>query len=275
MSAGFDWDPLTSPPPEEIKLSKAPLVSVVAQIRFPPIAAIERADSFAPFQERLRKRYFFLREEESAVFVVGPGGVQPPEPRKIWRLCENPDGTTGWNVALTRDFLAVDTRSYSSRKDFLQRLEEGLQAVKEIFDPSTILRMGVRYIDQVLLTEFEEAERLLRKEMLGVGPTRAGGHVSQAVSDVLFAAAEGSLRARWGFMAPKTTFDPIMIKAVDQKSFVLDLDAFVEEQSDFGDVADVIHRSRKLAERIYCFFRWAVTDEFLRQFRGDQNADHA
>ena len=50
-------DPFTDPPPVEVPLVNAPLVRVIAQLRFPLVAAIEQRDFIAPFQEAIRSSY--------------------------------------------------------------------------------------------------------------------------------------------------------------------------------------------------------------------------
>ncbi len=46
-------DPLVAAPPAEVPLDDAPLVRVIAQIRFPEILAVEQRDAVAPFQAAL------------------------------------------------------------------------------------------------------------------------------------------------------------------------------------------------------------------------------
>ncbi len=49
--------------PDEVPLPNAPLARVLAQIRFPPILSIRKADSVADFQEALRTEYPNLRRD--------------------------------------------------------------------------------------------------------------------------------------------------------------------------------------------------------------------
>jgi hypothetical protein len=46
--------PLTGPPPAEVPLTDPPLVRVIAQVRFPLIASVEKREFIAPFQEAFR-----------------------------------------------------------------------------------------------------------------------------------------------------------------------------------------------------------------------------
>src|SRR5580658_5911796 len=62
-------DPLVAPPPQEVPLAHAPLVRVIAQVRFPLVVAVEQRDFIAPFQETIRARYPVLRQEQTQGFV--------------------------------------------------------------------------------------------------------------------------------------------------------------------------------------------------------------
>ena len=53
MSAAVD--PLVAPLPAEVPLNHAPLVRVIAQLRFPEILSVEQRDFVAPFQEAIRQ----------------------------------------------------------------------------------------------------------------------------------------------------------------------------------------------------------------------------
>ncbi|MGD8207441.1 MAG: TIGR04255 family protein, partial [Thiohalocapsa sp.] len=61
--------PLTGPPPAEVPLSDAPLVRVIAQVRFPLVASVEKGDFIAPFQEAIRAEYPVLRPEQNRSVV--------------------------------------------------------------------------------------------------------------------------------------------------------------------------------------------------------------
>ncbi len=74
---------------------------------------------------------------------------------------------------------------------------------------------------------------------------------------------ESALRTRWGFLGPRTTLDPA-IAPVDSPSWVLDIDASHGER-DF-DPAALIDQVQLFTDRIYRYFRWAVTDEFLNVY---------
>ena len=99
-------NPLTSPAPPEIPLPGAPLVRVIAQVRFPLVASVESQEFIAPFQEAIRKEYPVLRQERAQSIFVGPKGATPLAESKVWRFS---DSTRGWRATLAPDFVALES----------------------------------------------------------------------------------------------------------------------------------------------------------------------
>ncbi len=94
-------------------------------------------------------------------------------------------------------------------------------------------------------------------------------HAQHAVVESVFVLPDGAaqLKACWGFVPANGTVDPAAVDVIDEPSWLLDLDAFVASTHTF-EVDAVMSQVKGLAERIYSFFRWAVTDEFLRRYGG-------
>lgn len=259
--------PLEGGPPLEVPLANAPLVRVIAQVRFPLIASIEKRDFIGSFQEAIRGTYPILRTEQTRSVVFGPEGMVEARTGTIWRFGSS-EGS--WRVALAPDFVALETGTYTSRDDFLRRFRDVLQALADHVKPQVTDRLGVRYIDQVAGEHFADLRDLVRAEVAGVWSTPLADHAKQSITENIFTLPDGSgdLKARWGVVPAEATVDPAAIEPVDTPSWVLDLDAFVVRQQAF-DVDDLIERTTAFAERIYSFFRWTVTAEFLRRYGGD------
>ncbi len=249
---------------EEVHLDHAPLALVVAQVRFPTITSIAEEQSFiAPFQERLRADYPVLRHEFQTQLILGPEGPMQQNTGRLWRF--NQHGGP-WSVALASDFVALSTSQYTSRRDFLDRLRRVLKAFEEWLQPAICDRLGVRYVDRVhdprLLTKLDE---LLRPEILGVCAVQTGDDavtLKHSLADSTFTFADDSeLHGRWGLLPAQTTFDPA-IEPSAAPSWVLDIDVYTTSSKDFSGDA-LADRAYVFAERVYRFFRWAVTDAFL------------
>jgi uncharacterized protein (TIGR04255 family) len=259
-------NPLIASPPEEVPLKAAPIVRVIAQVRFPPILSIKESSFVASFQEAIRDKFPILRPEQSHGFILGTQGFEPAEPSIIWRFMDI-DGN--WRVSLTSDFVSLETTNYLSRSDFLERLEGILIAVNTHIKPQVIERLGLRYIDQIKGEDLTQLSNLVRPEISGVLATEFDGNVLQSINESLFKIPEenSQMLARWGRLPPNVTIDPSAIEPIAEPSWILDTDIFRQESQMFN-VGLILQETRQFAERIYTFFRWAVTDEFLERFGG-------
>ena len=259
-------DPLTGPIPPEIPLEKAPLVRVICQIRYPMVASVENRGFIGPFQEAIRNDYPTLRPEDSRSVVIGPKGAVSAQSNSSWRFS---DSTKTWRVTLAPDFLALETTGYMSREDFLNRLRAVLTPLGEHVKPGTIDRLGIRYIDRIVGENLQTLPELVRPEVSGIMATSLAEHTQQSIAQSLFHLPDGKsqLHARWGRIPANSTVDPSAVKPVDEPSWILDIDAFVAHNSPF-EVDSVLSQTRTLAQRVYSFFRWVVTDEFHLRYGG-------
>lgn len=258
--------PLTGPPPAEVPLTDAPLVRVIAQARFPLVASVEQRDFVAPFQEAIRAEYPVLRPEQSRSVVFGQTGMMDARSNTAWRFN---DRTSTWRVTLAPDFVALETRRYTSRDDFLDRLRRVLEALVDHINPQVIDRLGVRYIDRLEGENLKDLPRLVSPEVCGVLSTTLAPYALQSISEAMFELPNdaGQVMTRWGLVPARGTVDPAAVDPIDEPSWLLDIDAFQNNTQDF-DVEAALQQARGFAERIYSVFRWAVTDEFLRRYGG-------
>jgi len=260
-----DVDPLVAPLPAEVPLKDAPLVRVIAQLRFPEILSVEQRDFVAPFQEAIRSVYPVLRQEQTQGIMFGPAGLAPAKPQIAWRFGDT-DGH--WRVSLAPDFLALETTKYVSRADFFGRLTAVAQALDEHIGPAQVDRLGVRYIDRITGAAVDEIAKLVRPEVRGITGTIAAAHASHALSESMFEVEGARVLARWGFLPRGATVDPAAIEPANEKSWLLDLDMFSATPMPFV-VNRVVEQAQRYAERIYTIFRWAVTDDFLARYGGN------
>lgn len=262
--------PLTGPPPPEVPLIDPPLVRVIAQVRFPLVASLEKREFIASFQEAIRESYPVLRPEEERSVVLGSQGVLETRSNSLWRFHE---ARGAWRVTLGPDFLALETTKYTSREDFIERLRLVLEALEEHVDPQVLDRLGVRYIDRVSGENLIALPQLVRPEVAGILGSPLSALAQHAISENVFIlpGSMGQVTARWGLLAPRSTIDPAALDAIEEPSWILDTDAFqsFEAGSRQLDVDSVVEQARGFAERIYSIFRWAVTNEFLRRYGGE------
>jgi uncharacterized protein (TIGR04255 family) len=261
--------PLQGPSPDEVPLPDAPLVSVIAQVRFPTLLGVRNPDRVAPFQEAIRSQYPHLERQEIPAIVVVAGGAPNPMSEAVatvhWRFADEAAGFK-WRVSLSQDFVALETRAYESRQDFMERLETILQTLGETLAPTHMMRFGMRYIDQIKGEPLARIDTLLRREVLGVVPC-AGPDARQVITEFAAPAEPGELLARWGRLPVNMTVDPNVLPPVQEDSWLIDLDVSHTGQVAF-EAKGIVETARSAAERVYAVFRWMVTEEFLKAYGG-------
>lgn len=259
-------NPLSAPTPAEVPLPDAPLVRVIAQVRFPPILALEERTFAASFQDATRTVYPLVRQEQIQNLMLNSSGVTPVQRQSAWRFSDVDDE---WRVSVGTGFIAIETTCYKSRDDFIERLRFVLDTFSEHVKPVFMQRLGVRYIDRVTGDALAKIGNLVQPEVLGIMGTRNPEHVQHSFTETLFTlpGLKEQLLARWAWLPAGATLDRNAIEPVDEPSWLLDLDLFSNERQEF--MSEVITAAvRRYAERIYTMFRWVVTDEFLREYGG-------
>lgn len=259
--------PFGDEPVQEVHLPRAPLVRALSQIRFPTILSLLSEDGVAPVQEALKAEYPVLRQEHTMGVLITPDGVTTQDQKDtVWRFQSR---AGDWQVSLGSTFVALDTAAYESREDFCQRLDRVVEVVARIAEPPIAERIGIRYFDR--LNDPEQLSRLgdlVRPEILGgmAIPLSGDAAIIQTLCESLFAFPGGQLVARWGLLPPGAVVDPT-VPAVGEPSWVLDLDVFGAGRFDFHP-STVGAMTRRFADHAYRFFRWAVTEELLREAGG-------
>jgi uncharacterized protein (TIGR04255 family) len=260
--------PFAGAPPVEVPLGSAPLVKVLAQMRFPVNAKIDTTEGVIGFQGVLGDRYPVMRQEQQIAIALTPGVDTPTPMSPLWRLSEV-DGA--WTVVLARDFVAIETNSYTSRADFLTRWAEALEALSAAhLAPAVMDRMGVRYINRIADDEaLADLPHLVCPEVLGVSGVNlpAGSSLTAAVSQVHLVIDRFEMLANWGLLPPSAVLLP-GLEGVTTRSWVLDIDVYLQEHALFS-TERALSDATTAAERAYELFRWAVTDEFLRRHGGE------
>ena len=257
---------------DEVPLERAPLVRVLAQVRFPRLAALSVGDERANQIVRdLQGDYPVLQVSSELVTTLTPQGMaQQTGPGRTWQL---QDGDQKWQVTFAPDFVSLQTSVYVSRGDFVNRLNGVISSFTEAVRPPKTERIGVRYINRLADPYLADLPQLIRPEMLGglaVPASEYGVTVARSLSDAQYnfppiqTGVTDSLQVRWGQLPPGVIIDPSLPPA-DTPTWVLDLDSFRMGQEEWSS-ATISTSVLDLAERAYRFFRWVVKDEFLERF---------
>lgn len=257
------YNPFIDAPPAEVPLKDPPLVAVVAQIRFPRRLSITNPSSsfVSEFQELIRGTYRQVEEVKIMNIKVSGAGVDPElKPESLWRFF---DKENKWRVSLSPEFISLDTTSYSSRTDFVERLMVLVDALEQALKPDQALRIGIRYLNRLSEDKNQNLKKIIKPEALGT--TQLNAFESSKIylmNDAAFKTKEGEGKMRWGYLPADATHEPELMSPVNYAAWVCDIDSTNEEILDFNSkkLRPVVS---DLAGRAYAMFRSLVTDDFL------------
>jgi uncharacterized protein (TIGR04255 family) len=211
--------------------------------------------------------YPIYSEQKEMQVVLTSGGASQQASGTVFQFSSIDDN---WRVALSESFLTLDARKYTSKSDFCARFTKILQSLSEIIEIPYASRVGFRYVNRVDdPNEYKRIGDLVNPHVMGGGsvPLANNAGLMHSVCESVFAVGGHKLLTRWAHVPPGSTTDPT-IEPSARLSWTLDLDAFTEGQFGF-DPGKLVTLAEELSTISYKFFRWAVTDEFLRAYGGD------
>jgi uncharacterized protein (TIGR04255 family) len=229
---------------------------------------LEDARVLARFQEAISSRYPLSHIVPREMKLhLNPAGVQQQIGSLQWVFADEEDV---WHLTLAQDALTLETRSYDSFENVLERLKSGLEALKAYLQPTSTRRIGLRYINEI--RDFSRPwSDMIRPELLGPlnEPTLART-VQHAVQEVRLQLPDGHfINIRQGLIPSGAAVQPRPGDSVpDVPFYLLDFDAFHEfaqealeplEGTEICNHVDAFHTS------IYRLFRWSVTEAFIER----------
>ncbi|WP_210592214.1 TIGR04255 family protein [Streptomyces sp. GESEQ-35] len=260
--------PFGDEPYDEVDLPRAPLVRVLSQLRFERMSVLDSPSTAGEFTVALSDVYPYSDSSTELNLLVGGGQVaSQPTSQTVWRL-RSADRTR--TVTLTNGAISLETSNYSGRGDFCKELLSIVEVLHRIVKVPSFNRIGVRYTNQITGDLLHRLSDLFRAEILGLSSTSLGNaQLQHAVSQASFILGGGTgLVGQWGQLPENSGFDP-GLPVLPQRSYVLDLDAYLQNDAINPSPTAIQAEALALAERAYRFLRWAVTLDFLREFGGD------
>lgn len=267
MPAGQLSSPFSAEPVEEIRLSAAPLIKVIAQIKFPNLGILRDESVTSTLTSRLSQEYPMLQERRGMNVLLNQGVLtQQQTEQKIWSLRSRDER---WKFTISENFLALETAQYSTRDEFIERLDQAMREVFSVVEPPFFERFGIRYIDRVSDVELinGDLKSMIRNEMVGgLGADLPPEAVlSHSLSDTLFKGEDRSVQVRCGILPSGVTVFDLEIPPMEQISWFLDIDSYMEEKVT-ATPSEIISRLHTLADGAYRMFRWVVNEDFLNHF---------
>jgi uncharacterized protein (TIGR04255 family) len=258
-----------------VVLNNAPLVLALCQVRFSSMLSVTDPASLAAFQRDLQSKYPVAAPVQEVELLVGVGpndlGLRG-EQRRLpqWQFTDQDDN---WKIVLSQDFLSLETRNYVHFDDFLERLQEALDALSRHIQPTIGTRLGLRYINEIRSGDLHNLDwsDVIRPELLGPLTDKGlVGNTSQVVAMqqlLLRYPNDLGINIHHGLVPSGTT---VRLRPKEespkQAFYLLDFDIFREfslPQALEMDSKAICQYVAMYHKMIYRLFRWSVTEKYI------------
>lgn len=234
------------------------LDEVVCQLRFPTILRIDAAPP-VDFQESVRASF--------PLYVAKNAPELPPNvpPEFAQMLPANfPSSSSAfefstedqeWKLSLTKEFIALTTSNYVQWEDFSTRLEAPLESLRQIYEPSFYVRIGLRYqnvINRRALGIEDGWRELIKEHMLGEIATESiGDRVEESLRNVLIRLENGGkVRLRHGLRDNN-----------DEQVYIIDADYYTTQRTEVDNARRTLDGFNAESGNL---FRWCITERLQR-----------
>ena len=212
-----------------MRLRRSPLVLVLSQVRISPVLQMQ---TFVPsIQEHLRKAgYPRFSESLLQEIVLGPTPNSAPamSTRNKWLFSDRDSQSA---VALTTDFIALETVAYDTFDSFVEAMGAVLDIVGDQAKIELSERVGLRYVDLVQPPAGDELNSYLSPGLSGLGhvpgtETKSNRLLVQGTSEL----GQFVFRLTTGTGSPSLPPDlqpsdlPIAVESIDGEYAILDFD---------------------------------------------------
>lgn len=243
----------------DVVFDRAPLISVICQVRFSPILSLLTEAGATGFQTLIRADYPKFNKDLHAEVEVGDDHVRVDRRAPIYRF---QSGDDVWRASLAADFVSLETASYTNFEEFLSRTSHLLDAVQRTLLPSPSVRVGLRKVNELHLAE--SAPMSAWREV--VNPMLLGAlavdwpsiEPAFAYSEVRFDDDDNVLVVRHGMHPERPGI------------YLLDQDYYTERPYDIGAIPDISSLLQHFSEGMTSFFHWALQDDFKKSLQPRQ-----
>jgi uncharacterized protein (TIGR04255 family) len=241
-------------PHPDVVYDHAPLVTVLTQIRFPPILSLLSQAGATGFQAALRRDYpVLLPAERTANVAMSQTAVDVEASAPVWRLTNE---QRDWTVGVAVDMVSLETKSYAGTDDFLERFAHVLKALRATLRPAESIRIGLRKVNAIQAPDSVDTRSLLglvRPEMLGpLSVERFPAPIAGAFSQLVFEDGLNRLIIRYGANKP----------AEDRLEFIIDSDYSTDQPHQVDADDSMLGLLRHFSAGATSFFHWAVEDDY-------------
>jgi uncharacterized protein (TIGR04255 family) len=230
---------------------KTSLREVICQFRFPPILKIGVSEP-ADFQEEIRQRFpiYRLRQETETLGIPEQFKeiILPKLPKSYDFLDESENSL----ITLTRDFLAISTKSYDRFENFIDIVDLALKALNKTYDPNFFTRIGLRYID-VINRDFLNIKEINWNELLD--KCFAGELAGDLSENIAETKSESIYIFEWGALHCQHGLREI---GGEGKCYLIDNDFFKDTRTNYNEIQEILRRFNEYERK---FLRHCITEK--------------
>ena len=134
-----------------------PLVLTVLEIRYPEIAGGLSDEAQRGIKEILHEQLPLMESQSEEQFAMAIGTQVPPSvQRRIFPRFTNRDRTTA--LLVKQDALVLETTVYGGWEEhFRPLIREVINALEAVSRPDGVLRVGLRYIDEIRVPSIDSS----------------------------------------------------------------------------------------------------------------------
>lgn len=231
------------PTVDAFELEGAPLVQVVAQVRFNSQSALSTHAGAIRFQESIVDAYPRLLAEAQATITAAPGNVSSASIPQ-WRLT---DLQARWSCVLGPEHVSIETNAYSTWEVLRGRLVDVLEVLTDVAAPRVRERIGLRYINHISPGQDGTYTGRINPSLLGVTETHGWREqLMVSLSQTVVQEGTAQLAVRYGRGHGATGFP--------ENAFVVDIDCGDETPKKFDTADSLLYFDDLNDSALRCFF---------------------
>jgi len=268
------WSQLTGHNREVLKAP--PLVLALCQVNFATKLRATTDEVAGAFQDKVDARYPLLNPIEMQSFEFSGTAGQSPQARNLpgKTILQFADHASDWVVSLSSDSIALECRSYQHFEEFLDRLQEVLDACIATVRPTVVNRIGLRYINEIRLTSITDVSTVVRSELLGPlsEPIFQVSTKNALQSFELATQSRARINFNHGYFPSGTTIQLRPNESSQSNPFYLiDLDVyqvFAGNDEMAMNSKGLVDRASEFHDTLSRIFWWAITHDFVTKSKG-------
>lgn len=238
------------------------LENVVCQIRFRPILKVE--EKIADFQEVVRTKYPEYSVSAGRQINLFNGNIDVKEEKQfLFKKAGKAD-----TIALVRDFIAFETKSYERRSVFLEDVKLGLQALAGTHKVVNPTRIGLRFVNaidkEIISNDLGQPvswSDLISEDFLAVPKKLASIDDASTYHEITSNIDDGKLILRYGI---------IRLPGDENPKFRFDVDRYTEGEIPFDQIVEKVSKFNEHALSLFSALVGAKLSEWLKEKKGDK-----